>query len=327
VAELTRAPTSDEAVSGTWSGSAGSRYTVVADHPDATGSSELTHGTTAGNLTFGFSALNVPSGASVAAVRVDYYDYKTASQACNIGARLKVGGSYYNASTHNPGNGSANRALRTDSWTVNPATGVAWTVDDVNGAGAAPLQAFGWISTDASPTVVLASIQVRVEYTESAPTGTIAETQGEQSSTASGSAAVGGAAAEASGEQTEAVAGGVAVGGAVTELQAEQTEAAASGGLDPVEGALVEAVGEQVSAVSGSAVVGGGSAEAQTDQQEGLLGEVSIGGNLAETLNSQLEAVVGSEDLPAPPVLVEPRGSCMESFDFALRPWYRMADY
>ena len=38
-------PTSDEAISGTWDGSTGTRYTVVNDHPDSAGSTFLTHGT------------------------------------------------------------------------------------------------------------------------------------------------------------------------------------------------------------------------------------------------------------------------------------------
>jgi hypothetical protein len=156
-------PTSDEAVSGTWTGTAGSRYTLVNDHPDASGSTYLEHGTTAGNLTFGFSAFSVPTGSTVAQVDVIYYDQKTAAQACNIGGRLKVGGNYYNATTHNPASGTW--TLRTDTWTTNPKTTVAWTVDDINGVGTNALQAFGWVSTDASPTIRLSSVLVQVTYT------------------------------------------------------------------------------------------------------------------------------------------------------------------
>jgi hypothetical protein len=130
---VTRNPTSDVAVTGTWTGSAGSRYTVVDDYPDTAGTDELTHGTTAGTLTFGFTAFSLPSVATNITVFVDYYDYKNASQACTFGARLTVGASSYNASTHNPGNGSGNRTQRTDTWATNPATGAAWTYDQING--------------------------------------------------------------------------------------------------------------------------------------------------------------------------------------------------
>ncbi len=157
-------PTSDDAVSGTWDGTPGTRYTVVNDHPDSSGATYLTHGTTtAGNLTFGFSAFAIPAGSTIAQVDVIYYDQKTATQACNIGGRLKVGGNYYNATTHNPANGTW--TLRTDTWTTNPKSTAAWTVTDINGGGANDLQAFGWVSTDASPTIRLSSVIVQVTYT------------------------------------------------------------------------------------------------------------------------------------------------------------------
>lgn len=162
--EQTRAPTSDENVTGTWTGSAGSRWTVVDDHPDAGGTDSLTHGTTAGVLTFGFSAFTVPSDATITSVSVDYYDIKSASQACTFGGRLKVGASYFNAATHNP---AQTRTLRTDTWATNPATSAAWTVAQVNGtAGSNNLAAFGYNSgSDASPTILTSSIQLRVTYT------------------------------------------------------------------------------------------------------------------------------------------------------------------
>lgn len=163
-ATVTANPTSDDAVSGTWTGAGGSRYTVVDDYPDTGGTDELTHGTTAGNLTFGFSAFSIPSIATSITVFVDYYDYKTASQGATFGARLKVGGNYYNATTHNPANGT--RTQRTDTWTNNPKTAAAWTPAQVNRTdGTNDLQAFGYNSSDASPTVVTSSIRVRVEYT------------------------------------------------------------------------------------------------------------------------------------------------------------------
>ncbi len=168
MASATRAPTSDEAVAGTWTGSAGSRWQVVDDYPDASGTDELTHGTTAGTLTFGFSAFSLPVGAANIQVHVDYYDYKSGSQACTFGGRLKVGASYFNATTHNPGNGSANRTQRTDSWTTNPGTSTAWTREQINGtAGSNNLAAFGYNSgSDASPTILTSSVQLRVTYDE-----------------------------------------------------------------------------------------------------------------------------------------------------------------
>ena len=161
----TRNPTSDESATGTWTGTAGSRYTLVDDYPSSSSTDILTHGTTAGVINFLFSAFSVPSNATITEVKVVYYDAKTASQACTFGARLKVQGSYYNATTHNPANGTY--TLRTDTWTTNPATSAAWTSAQVNGtAGSGNLQGFGFNSgSDASPTITLASAQIQVTYT------------------------------------------------------------------------------------------------------------------------------------------------------------------
>lgn len=150
---------SDESVSGTWTAIVNSRYSVVDDYPDANGTDFLTHGTAAGNITFGFSAFSIPVGATAISINLDYYDKKNASQACNIGGRLKVGGSYYNATTHNPTNGTW--VHRIDTWATNPSTSGAWTVADIN----TNLQAFGWVSSDASPAIDLSSIQLSVTYT------------------------------------------------------------------------------------------------------------------------------------------------------------------
>lgn len=164
MATATRAPTSDEAVSGTWNGSAGTRYTVVDDYPDTTPTDTLLHGTTtAGNLTFGFSAFSIPAGATNISVQVMYYDQKTASQACTSAGRLKVGGTYYNATTHNP---AQSYTQRTDDWTTNPKTSAAWTVAQVNGTdGTNALQAFGFFSNDANPSINYSSVQIQVTYT------------------------------------------------------------------------------------------------------------------------------------------------------------------
>ena len=164
MATATRNPTSDEAVSGSWTGSAGTRYTLVDDYPDSGGTDKLVHGTTtAGNLTFGFSVFAIPAGSAGISIAVLYYDDKNASQACNVGGRVKVGGNYYNSATHNPANGVFTQ--RTDTWANNPKTAAAWTVDDINGVGANALQAFGWVSTDANPSIDLTSIQLEVTYT------------------------------------------------------------------------------------------------------------------------------------------------------------------
>jgi hypothetical protein len=171
-----RDPTADDAESGTWAGAApGTRYTLVDDYPDSSGADYLTHGTTAGSLTLNpSSAFAIPAGATNISVQVLYYDQKTASQSCNIAARLKVGGNYYGAASHNPANGVW--TSRSDNFATNPKTAAAWTVDDINGVGANALQSFGWVSTDANPTIKLASIRLQVTYTPPV-TGDLAATE------------------------------------------------------------------------------------------------------------------------------------------------------
>jgi hypothetical protein len=158
----TRAPTSDVTATGTWNGSAGTRYTAVDDYPDTTADS-LTHGTTAGVIQFGFSAFTVPSGATINSVAVNYYSNKTGAAGNTFGARITVGGTGYNSATDNQVNGTPTQYTKT--WTTNPATSAAWTVDQVNGTGSNNLTAFGANSgTDANPTIVLWSIEAVVDY-------------------------------------------------------------------------------------------------------------------------------------------------------------------
>lgn len=157
-----RAPTSDEAVSGTWTGTAGSRYTLVDDFPDTGAADSLVVSTASGgNLTFGFSAFSIASDKVIVKVEVCYRNYKGGANPNAIGGRLKIGGTYYNAATHSPPNGSGNMVLHQDTWTTNPATGSAWTPAEVNA-----IQAFGWTCTDGAPAITLPDIQLEVSYAD-----------------------------------------------------------------------------------------------------------------------------------------------------------------
>jgi hypothetical protein len=122
----------------------------------------LDHGTTAGNLTFGYSSFNIPAGSTGISVQVRYYDRDVSSGTNQSAGRLKVGGNYYNASTHNP---NTTLTVRSDNWANNPKTGIAWTVDDINGVGANALQAFGFFSGDANPQLRYSCIELQVTYT------------------------------------------------------------------------------------------------------------------------------------------------------------------
>lgn len=163
MSSFVRDPTSDITVSGTWSGTTNNRYTLVDDYPSTSTGDVLLHGTTAGGILFGFTAFSVPAGRTINAVRINYYDFDAGGAPNNFGGRIRVGGTEYNASTHNP---STTTTLQTDSWTTNPKTGVAWTVDDVNGVGANAIDAFGFNSTDANPSISVTSVQLEVDYVE-----------------------------------------------------------------------------------------------------------------------------------------------------------------
>lgn len=163
MATQSRNPTSDTAVSGTWTGSAGTRYTLVDDYPDSGGVDKLTHGTTAGYIVLGFSAFSIPAGSTAITVAVKWYDQKTSTPVCNIRSRLRVGGSDYNAASSIAP--ATSITARSQAWATNPRSAAAWTVDDINGVGGNALTGVGWYSTDASPTINLTSIQIEVTYT------------------------------------------------------------------------------------------------------------------------------------------------------------------
>lgn len=158
-------PTGLDASWGTWSSTA---YTQVNDHPDASCASVVTctalgSSPAACQLTWTFAAFSVPAGSTGISVDVLYYDKDASSGTNNEGARLKVGGSYYNATTHNP---ATTCTSRDDAWATNPKTSAAWTAEQVNGTDASnPLQAFGINSTDTTPNIQLGSIRLQVTYT------------------------------------------------------------------------------------------------------------------------------------------------------------------
>lgn len=152
-----RDPTSTLSSTGTWDST---DFGVVNDYPDTT--TYLTNGTAAGDIRFEYTDFAVPAGATITDIRVRYYAAKTGSPSTSGTARLIVGGTAYDSTTDNFINGTMTNYEKI--WTTNPKSATAWIVDDVNGIGANALQQFGFVSTDASPTIRLASIQLEVNY-------------------------------------------------------------------------------------------------------------------------------------------------------------------
>lgn len=159
---MVRNPTSDIGANGTWTGSFGTRYQSVDDHPDTTGADVLTHGTAAGNISFGFTAFDVPATTTgIERVSVVAYMKKNSAAAVAIGGRIRVAGVNYVTAEVDL---TEEYALYRFSYTTNPNTTVAWTRDDVNGVSATDLEVFGLTCSDANPTIALASIQLEVQY-------------------------------------------------------------------------------------------------------------------------------------------------------------------
>lgn len=269
MATQTRNPTSDIAVTGTLSGSAGSRWTLLDDYPDTSGADVLTFGTTAATIVCGFSAFTVPAGSTDLSVQVLYYDGEAANGANNCSGRLRVGGSNFNAATHNPS--GTTYTSRTDNFATNPQTGAAWTVDQVNGVGNNALQGFGIHSTDSSPTFRVSSIQLQVTFTEpvsdiagsGAAAATAATSSGTGTIVTSGSGSSSAASATSSGDGTapitatgSAQSATVTSSGTGTAEQPEEGGDITGGGSSTAAAAVTSGSGAVRSAALGSAATG-----------------------------------------------------------------------
>jgi hypothetical protein len=156
----TRVPTSDGDISGTWN------TAPCWDDVDETTPNDADYmtGTTdsGGYKLFNFSPFNVPAGCTITNLTV-YVRAKDYSSGTNdIRATIKVNGNRHNGSSHNPG---SSFTTYSESYDTNPETGAAWTVADINGTGAHPLQQFGVYSNDLNPDVEVSMVYAEVTYT------------------------------------------------------------------------------------------------------------------------------------------------------------------
>jgi hypothetical protein len=186
VVTQTRAPTSDVSATGTWTGTAGTRYTLVDDYPDSAGTDVLTHGTTAGDIRFGFSTFTVPAAATSPSFLVRLTARKNGGGASHVRVRLYFnGGTTADSSLISPTNGSY--GTHTANWgTGNPSSGTTWTINELNGVGTHGIAGFGFVSTDASPTITISAVEAEVTYTVTELTGTFSATLADDESTAQG---------------------------------------------------------------------------------------------------------------------------------------------
>jgi len=156
-------PTSDEATLGTWTKSTGASFFGCVDETPASDADFITCtalDTGRGRQTFGYAAFAIPAGSVQIQVNV-YNRDKDANGVANVGGALKVNGTYYDAAGRDPTTAYVGYI---DSWATNPNTGLAWTVNDINGAGASPLQAFGVTTNDTTPNVSCSQCYIEVVY-------------------------------------------------------------------------------------------------------------------------------------------------------------------
>jgi len=136
----TRVPTSDFSVQ--WTPSVGTdNYATIDEYPATNDGDYNTQ--VSPNVwedIFGFIAFDVPVGSIINNVAVYIRGYKISSGMCAGGLYV---GTWYPATLISLHDGVPFEEMAF-TWSTNPATSLAWTVSDVNGTGANPLNYFGY---------------------------------------------------------------------------------------------------------------------------------------------------------------------------------------
>ncbi len=162
----TRRPTGDGVIVGLWAYTSGSTAWNLIDEETAADGDYITSPITGKpSYCFTFAPFTIPEGAIEISVTVALRLDDTGGTN-SIKAALKVAGVLYPHSTgvnisHTPTN---------YTWDIplNPHTGLAWTVADVNGGGPTPLEQFGIYCYDPLPGASLTQAVLIVKYSEPA---------------------------------------------------------------------------------------------------------------------------------------------------------------
>ncbi|KKM79073.1 hypothetical protein LCGC14_1353600 [marine sediment metagenome] len=159
-----RLGTSDDTVQ--WTRSGGSNNYEMIDDPYASPDDDSTYIETSVQTNedlYGFTIFAVPIGSTITNITIHSRCRRIdAGGAEIIRESLKVNGTVYNGTHHQLVLGAY--FDNTSVWTTNPATGLAWTIDDINGIGANPLEAFGIEAIGFSKTVRATQVYAKVNY-------------------------------------------------------------------------------------------------------------------------------------------------------------------
>ncbi len=159
----TRYPSGDISRSGTWD-----KTTNMYSHVDEQGAHDgdatyLLHGTTAGNVLFSFPAFSVPQNMGITGLTVYLVARDNTSGTNNMRPAIRVGGTNY-LTTAPSVEVPASYGTISYTYATNPRTGMAWTIDDINGVGSNSLQGFGVHSGDANPQIRLTQVYATVTW-------------------------------------------------------------------------------------------------------------------------------------------------------------------
>lgn len=170
MATQTRLPTGD-GVNNSYVSSTGSSKYLDVDDPIATpddASTYLYKEDANANALFTFAAFSVPTGSTIIRLTIHFRAQNAgAGDSNSIGGRLRINSTQYNASLNGL---TSSWDDYSSTWTTNPATGAAWTVDDINGIGSNPVQQFGFLAggISAGERQEVTRTYIEVEYTPAA---------------------------------------------------------------------------------------------------------------------------------------------------------------
>lgn len=144
MATLRRLPIGDPAIA--WSRSAGAYNFALVDDPVGSPDDDATYtyaSTAWAKDYFDFLTFGVPEGATITNIKLyERFKLATAGGTQHMRGLIKVDGVTHYGSIEDAWYGAYKDEVWT--WTTNPETGQPWTVNDVNGVGSKPLQAFGY---------------------------------------------------------------------------------------------------------------------------------------------------------------------------------------